>query len=155
MPRMCTGMCATHPSARTGVPPSGVLHRGHGNDVRGRDRCRIPAGLRPQPRERRWQRRVALCAAQWGTPVKTLLRRMLALSIGLVVAAALGEALLRTVVGPPRPIGMPYFRDVDGTRFDVDAASAEATRRGLFESLPPTQTPRPRYRFAPGSRFFI
>jgi len=87
--------------------------------------------------------------------VKTLLRRMLALSIGLVAAATLGEAMLRTLVGPPRPIGVPYFRDVDGTRFDVDAASAEAVRRGLFQSLPPEQTPRPRFRFAPGSRFFI
>src|SRR5262245_48872561 len=126
------------------MPPSGVPRGGHGNGGRGRDHCSLPAALRPRPRESRWHRSVATCAAQWGMSVKTLLRRMLALSIGLVLAAVLGEAMLRTLVGPPRPIGVPYFRDVQGTRFDVDAASAEAVRRGLFESLPPTQTPRPR-----------
>lgn len=84
---------------------------------------------------------------------KSFGRRALALALGIVFAVGLGEVLVRVALGPPRLLGRPYFRDADGTAYQVEAAAIEAARRGLFEAVPADQTPRPRFRFAPNSAF--
>ncbi len=97
----------------------------------------------------------------WPATATTLRRRgygwhrLGALLLGLVFAIGLAEVALHLAIGPPRVLGRPYFRDAAGVPFDVASASVEAERRGLFEPLPAEQTPRPRFRFAPGSRFFM
>ncbi len=82
-----------------------------------------------------------------------IIRRLLALAVGGTVAVGGGELLLRGVVGPPRLLGMPYFRDADGKAFDIATANSEALRRGLCEPLP--LAPRPRNHFAPGAHFYM
>lgn len=81
--------------------------------------------------------------------------RAVATLIGLAVAIGIAELLLHAVIGPPRLLGKPYFRDAAGVPFDVAVAANEAARRGLFEPVPAEQTPRPRFRFAPGSQFYM
>lgn len=75
-----------------------------------------------------------------------------------LLALALGEVLVRWLVGPPRALGELYYRDAAGER--VGGAGEEplaaALARGLVEPLPADQTPRqPRLRFAPGARFHL
>lgn len=93
------------------------------------------------------------------TKPRTLVWRLVAVTVATVVTLLAVEVALRLLHEPPQTPGKLYFRDKDGEAVGEpgreDLVFAEAVRRGLIELLPPNQSPRPRQRFAPGAHFYM
>ncbi|MFO1076550.1 MAG: GDSL-type esterase/lipase family protein [Planctomycetota bacterium] len=66
-------------------------------------------------------------------------------------ALAVGEIAARCLP-KPQPLGRLSYQTAGG---EPVADIVEAARRGFVVPLPPDQTPRPRYQFAPGLDFFL
>jgi lysophospholipase L1-like esterase len=79
--------------------------------------------------------------------------RLLLALLATILGLGLAEVLVRLFVSaePQQPLGQLSFQRGDGTPITRE----EAVEQHLVVALEPSKTPRPRFMFAPGQRFFL